>query len=296
MITQRLGPSLDVLLTACGGKFSLKTTLMVMMQLMLRIESLHTAGYVYRDLKPENILMGHDDECHRVTLYLIDFGMSCRYRDDAGRHLNKRTDPHDFAGSYRYAAIEQHRGATPSRRDDLESMGYMMLFMLQGSVPWHTHLLNVPEGADAGPYILHKKKTTSISDMCRDVPEVVAQFMTACSHIDYDEQPPYSKLLLILQQAILKNKFDLDFKYDWMQLDTNPAATTTTARDSPVTEILATPSSSPVGAIYKQEIDAHPSVMRQRLAAALLKKRQALRQQRYQQLQQRHPSAPTSSS
>lgn len=134
MAIELLGPSLEDLFVYCGRKLSLKTVLLISDQLLARIETFHTKGYIHRDLKPENILIGLEENAS--TLYLIDFGLAKRWKDPHTNEHIKYKDKKSLTGTARYASANTHLGIEQSRRDDLEGAGYVILYMLKGELPW----------------------------------------------------------------------------------------------------------------------------------------------------------------
>ena len=133
MVIELLGPSLEDLFNFCGRKQSLKSTLLLADMLLQRIETMHRKGYIHRDLKPENILMGLEDQAS--TLFLIDYGLAKKWRDESGKHIPMR-EGKSLTGTARYASANTHLGLEQSRRDDLEGAGYVLLYLLKGELPW----------------------------------------------------------------------------------------------------------------------------------------------------------------
>lgn len=139
MVMDLLGPSLEDLYKFCGGRFSLKTTLMVGHQMLGTIARLHAKNFVHRDIKPENFLLGLGKKSHIV--HIIDFGLAKRYRDSKTHQHIQYKENKNLTGTARYASVNAHLGIEQSRRDDLESIGYVLVYLANGSLPWQN--LNV---------------------------------------------------------------------------------------------------------------------------------------------------------
>lgn len=116
LVMEFLGRSLEDMLQTCGGRFSVKTCVLIAEQLLRRVEYLHSKCIVHQDIKPENFVWGLRDCQHH--LYLIDFGLSKRYYER--RHVRMRQH-FGLIGTARYASVSAHRGLEQSRRDDLEA-------------------------------------------------------------------------------------------------------------------------------------------------------------------------------
>lgn len=134
LVMELLGQNLEELFNACNRKFSLKTVLMLADQLIQNIEYLHFKNYVHRDVKPENFLMGLGQKMNQ--LFMIDFGLSKRYRDTKTfEHIPYRENK-PLIGTARYASINTHKGIEQSRRDDIEALCYLFIYFLKGTLPW----------------------------------------------------------------------------------------------------------------------------------------------------------------
>lgn len=132
MIMEHLGESLRCRFNQIG-RFNLKTTLMVGYQIIKLLENLHDCGYLHRDIKPENFVFGLYTNSKK--LFMIDFGLTKKYLYD-GKHLPFKKIRSKLLGTPRYCSLNSHNGFTLSRRDDLESAFYMILYFYLGNLPW----------------------------------------------------------------------------------------------------------------------------------------------------------------
>ena len=98
-----------------------------------RVEYIHSRRIIHRDIKPDNFTIGVDKNKHRI--FIIDFGLAKKYMSSSGTHIRYR-EGKSLTGTARYASISTHLGIEQSRRDDIESVGYLLIYFLQGSLPW----------------------------------------------------------------------------------------------------------------------------------------------------------------
>jgi serine/threonine protein kinase len=207
-----LGPTLTRLFEFCGGKFSLKTTIMIGVQLLTRIEKLHEIGYVHRDIKPDNFLIGTNG--NKKTVYMIDMGLAKSYVDPISKkHIPFRTNG-SFTGTYRFSSIRNHRGVEQSRRDDLESLGYMLIYFLKGRLPWQGLQGGATKAARAN-HIYQVKKTTPIDELCSGIPREFYLYIRYCRQLQYDEIPNYQLLIKLFMTLFDQMKYVFDYVYDW---------------------------------------------------------------------------------
>ena len=214
MVTELLGPTLEDLVKMCKRKFTLKTVLLLADQLIRRLEQFHTKHYVHRDIKPENFLIGTGKKSS--TIYLIDFGLSKRYRDPvSGLHIPYREDK-SFTGTARYASIATHQGVEQGRRDDLESLGYLFVYFLNGSLPWQ----NMPAANKKEKYekIYHKKQMTAPEKLCTGLPAEFENYVGYCRKLKFNERPDYALLLRGFKELFFQKGFFYDQIFDWTHL------------------------------------------------------------------------------
>ncbi len=107
---------------------------MIADQMIQRIEFLHHNNFIHRDMKPDNFLVGTNKKQHMV--YMIDYGLCKRYKDSKTNEHIPYKDNKSLTGTARYASVNTHLGIEQSRRDDLESIGLILVYFLKGSLPW----------------------------------------------------------------------------------------------------------------------------------------------------------------
>ena len=210
LIMQLMGKSLEDLINQ-KKTFSIKTVCLLGYQMINILEYIHNKHIVHRDIKPDNFVMGLNSLSKK--LYLLDFGLAKKYRSSVTLVQYPLINKKKLTGTARYASINALRGYEQSRRDDLEAVGYVLMYFLRGSLPWQG--LPGKNKEDRYKKILQKKIYTSAYDLCLGFPEEFEQYIEYTRKMEYCEQPLYDKLKENFTKIIEKENEDFDYIYDW---------------------------------------------------------------------------------
>lgn len=214
MVMELLGPSLEDLFNFCSRRFSLKTVLLLADQMISRIDYIHSRDFIHRDVKPDNFLMGLGEKGNLV--YIIDFGLAKKYRDMRNqRHIPYRENK-NLTGTARYASINTHLGIEQSRRDDLESLGYVLMYFNLGTLPWQG--LKAANKRQKYERISEKKLSTPIEELCKNFSSEFPTYLTYCRQLHFEQRPDYNYLRKLFRALFHRQGFTYDYVFDWNML------------------------------------------------------------------------------
>lgn len=196
LVMEMVGPTLERMFVYCNRKFSLKTVLLIGDAMVRRIERLHQMSHVHRDIKPENMAIGY---YNYQQLYLLDFGLAKSYGaivDGVCKHVRPKQGT-SFTGTVRYSSINALQRMTTSRRDDIESLAYVMIYFLKGRLPWQQAarpLANHSTEKQRKERVLEMKLSMKVNDLCDGLPNEFVVFVNYCRQLRFEEKPNYSFL------------------------------------------------------------------------------------------------------
>jgi len=216
MVMDILGPSLEDLFNFCSRKFTLKTVLMLADQMLARIEYVHTKNFIHRDLKPDNFLIGLGRR-KLNQIYIIDFGLAKRYRDPRTHRHIPYVEGKSLTGTARYASINTHLGIEQSRRDDLESLGYVLMYFNRGQLPWQGLKANTKK--EKYNRIAEKKMSTPVEILCKHFPTEFATYLNYCRALRFDDKPDYAYLRRLFRDLFFRQGYAADYRFDWTVLN-----------------------------------------------------------------------------
>lgn len=211
-VMELLGKSLETLFTECNRKFSIKTVCLLAIKMIENIELLHNKHFLHRDIKPDNFVFNIAQD----TVYLIDFGLAKEYRNSVTLKHKEIKYNKSLTGTARYASINTHQGIEQSRRDDLESIGYCLIYFLKGKLPWQG--LRAENKLEKYDKIRKVKESTKIWELCSDLPHEFYMYIFYLRNLGYDDWPNYDYLKDLFKELIKKNGWREDSVYDWNQI------------------------------------------------------------------------------
>ncbi|MCJ1246640.1 serine/threonine protein kinase [Trapelia coarctata] len=210
MVFELLGPSLEDLFNYCGRQFSLKTILLIADQLICRLQYIHSRDVIHRDIKPENFLLGTGKKGN--CIYVTDLGLAVEYRSNRAP-VDASPSVINLLGTARFASVKGHLGVEQCRRDDMESLGYMLLYLLRGRLPWQG--LKAKTDQERNKLIMEKKANIGVEELCDQAPPEFAAYMDYIRALKFDDKPNYSRLRKSFQSLFVRCGYKYDNVFDW---------------------------------------------------------------------------------
>eukprot|EP00917_Polyrhabdina_sp_WS-2016_P032252 GHVP01068797.1.p1 GENE.GHVP01068797.1~~GHVP01068797.1.p1 ORF type:complete len:690 (+),score=86.28 GHVP01068797.1:1213-3282(+) len=220
LVIDLLGPSLENVFAKNKRKMSVKSVVMIALQMLTRLELLHSRMYIHRDVKPDNFLIGSSNEIDNTfptyplpLLYMIDFGLSKRFKDAFGRHINYR-DGKSLTGTARYASVNTHLGIEQSRRDDLEGLMYVLIYLLKGRLPWQG--IKAERIEDKYKKIMKKKIELGVEELCEGCPSEFKMILKYFRSLKFASKPEYQVVRRLLNRILERELITAPgFRFDW---------------------------------------------------------------------------------
>jgi len=214
LIMQLLGKSLEDIFEKIlhKQKMPIHSVCNIAIQIIDILEQIHNKNYIHRDIKPSNFLFGNNSFNNNI-IYLIDFGLAKKYRESNNAEHYEIKEENKLIGTARFASINAMEGLSQSRRDDLESLGYMLIYFLKGKLPWQNFLIKNKE--ERYNKIKQTKKEIAINELCSDCPEEIGQYITYVKKLKYEEEPNYNYLKNLFYEILNKTGNKFDYLYDW---------------------------------------------------------------------------------
>jgi casein kinase 1 len=211
LILDQVGANLQQLRRLCRGELSLKTVVMLAVEMLDRIEFVHSRGIILRDIKPENFAMGIGEKSHIV--YLFDFGLAKLYVDPStGAHIPYR-EGRTALGTMRYSSYNVHFGREQARRDDLEALGNVLLYLLHGKLPWQGIYAPSKEAKWRRMGEM-KAGSAAFRDLLARSPAEFTTYFDHCRSLKFEEKPNYALLRQLFSQIMEREGWTVDTRFD----------------------------------------------------------------------------------
>jgi len=217
MVMDLLGQNLEDLYNYCAKNFSLKTILMITIQMIERLKHVHDNHYIHRDIKPENFLIGKDTTAK--TIYLLDFGLAKRYRDEYTHIHIPLKENRNLTGTARYASCNAHNGLEQSRRDDMESIAYVILYFFRKKLPWQG--LKCKDKNEKHAKIKEMKMSITPEKLFEGLPKEFADYLTMVKKLGFEDEPAYKSYIQMFNKLFKAKEFEMDYIYDWVTVKNN---------------------------------------------------------------------------
>ena len=212
LVMELMGKSLeDIFENFVVKKMSPRCVCNIGYQMIEILEYIHNKHVIHRDIKPDNFVVGLNEK--RKYIYILDFGLSKKYRSSKTLKHYPIVKSKNLTGTARYASIKALNGLTQSRRDDLEAIGYVLMYFLRGKLPWQG--IPVKNKEDRYRKIMEKKIATSAEELCRGFPKEFTEYVNYTRNLEYEQDPDYYFLKNLFLEVLGRDGLRIDCYYDW---------------------------------------------------------------------------------
>lgn len=203
MVIDLLGPTLEDLFQHCHNKFSLKTVLLLAVQILTRLEGLHKASYIHGKVEPSSFFMGLGKWGSQVSI--ADLSHAKKYAVQGSHTPNPQGKFIDVTSPY--ASLNTHRDMAQSPRDDLESLAYVMCYFCRGRLPW--------QGGEGIELVMEQKRNTTPEELFHEFPVEFRNYLEYVRSLHVDEKPDYNFLRSQFWSLFARESFQNDHVFDW---------------------------------------------------------------------------------
>ena len=208
-----LGLTLSKLFIRNFGKFNIKDITLISIQILERIKYIHNKNIIHCDICPNNFVLGIGR--FQNIIYMTNFNSAKRYKDKNTLEHIKYKLSNNFRGNYIFASVNALRGVELSRRDDLESLGYILIYFLKGGLPWE-HIKSL-SNSEKIRKIYQIKKNYNLSILCAGIPEEFKLFLNYVKSLTFQEEPDYNYCFSLFYGIFKKMKILNDGIFSWYQ-------------------------------------------------------------------------------
>ena len=213
LIEPLFGKTLFDIFIQKGKQFPIEELCLIALQVIERLETIHLQYVIHRDIKPDNFLIGKEDP---NIIYLVDFGLSKKYRSSqTGRHV-KFKNTGRLTGTLRFASPNALRGGEQSRKDDLISAGYMLIYLMRKKLPWQ--VVKAQNSTDKYIKIYKMKKAMKPQELCQNLPNEMAEYMRYVQHLGFESNPDYNYLKKLFHHILAALNLNADkLIFSWIK-------------------------------------------------------------------------------
>ena len=211
LIENLLGKSLYNIFLDLSKKFTLLDICQIAIQCLDRLEIVHTKGIIHCDIKPDNFVIGLKDP---NVIYLIDFGLAHNYKSlKTGKHIDFSFTGY-MTGTARYASRNALRGKQLSRRDDIESFLYMILYFISKKLPWMG--IRAKTLGEKYKKIYKYKIEFNYRDFCKKYPQEIITCIEYILNLSFKEKPNYEYMRQLFKKILEQQKLYINDYFSWM--------------------------------------------------------------------------------